>query len=152
MSVSLELNAITQEFLIRFHLHFAKEKAKKESNPFRFWRKFTPYSWNHRLTRVISWLELAKSMNSLEWRFWGYYDYDSTFECYKEKRRFSMSNTSFLWQRYDEVVRGKRYCFPRIKKRRLIFKTSKCMTYKISLAIQAQASASARAWWWFSKQ
>lgn len=23
--------------------------------------------------------------------------------------------------------------------------------YKISLAIQAQASASARAWWWFAK-
>ncbi len=24
---------------------------------------------------------------------------------YKEIRRFSMSNTSFLWQRYDEVKR-----------------------------------------------
>ena len=43
-------------------------------------------------------------MNSLEWRFWGYYDYDSTFECYKEKRRFSMSNTSFFRQRDDVLL------------------------------------------------
>ena len=32
-------------------------------------------------------------------------NYDSI-EGDKEKRRFSMSNTSFLWQRYDEVKRG----------------------------------------------
>ena len=37
-----------------------------------FEEKFTPYSWNHEMTRVISWLELAESMISLEWRFWGY--------------------------------------------------------------------------------
>jgi hypothetical protein len=38
-----------------------------------FEEKFTPYSWNHEMTRVISWLELTQSMISLEWRFLGYY-------------------------------------------------------------------------------
>jgi len=51
---------------MRNHLHFAKEKAD-------FWRKVTLYSWNHRLTRVNSWFQLAQAMKSLEWGFWGNY-------------------------------------------------------------------------------
>ena len=39
---------------MRIHLHFAKEKAEKPPL----------YSWNHRLTRVISWLELNRWFHS----------------------------------------------------------------------------------------
>ena len=35
----------------------------------------TIYSSNRELSRLISWIELTQSMNSLEWSFWGYYSF-----------------------------------------------------------------------------